>query len=367
MPLKLPRVSRAVLLKRSPPERKPVYHDIVIEERPIPALKQGEVLVKIGAAAYNHRDLWIRKGQYPGIAFDTVLGADGAGTVVASADNNDSLLNKRVFLVPSRGWEKDPDGPETKFASLGGGNIVPIGTFSQYVKVERDQIIETPDHLDDVHIAAWPLGGVTAWRASVVNANVKKGDNVFITGIGGGVALQALQICLALGANVYVSSGNEEKIQKAVALGAKGGVNYKQGDWPTALEELLIKNGGKEARLSAVIDSGGGEIMAQVGKILKHGGKVVVYGMTASPKISFTMREVLKNQRLLGSSMGSHQDLIDATKFLAEHKIEPVVSHVLDGFEAADEGFNLVQRGDHFGKIVIKVHHDQDPNSPSKL
>lgn len=113
----------------------------------------------------------------------------------------------------------------------------------------------------------------------MVNAGVKKGDNVLITGIGGGVALVALQICVALGANVFVSSGSEEKIHKAVALGAKGGVNYKQGDWPTALEALLTKEGGKGNLLGAVIDSGGGEIMAQVGKILKHGGKVVVYGM----------------------------------------------------------------------------------------
>lgn len=116
-------------------------------------------------------------------------------------------------------------------------------------------------------------------RAVVVNAGVKQGDNVLVTGIGGGVALTALQICIALGANVYVSSGQEEKIQKAIALGAKGGVNYKQGDWPSSLESLLVKDGGKKALLSAVIDSAGGEIMSQVGRILKPGGKVVVYGM----------------------------------------------------------------------------------------
>lgn len=108
---------------------------------------------------------------------------------------------------------------------------------------------------------------------------MQKGQNVLITGIGGGVALVALQLCLALGANVYVSSGNEEKIQKAVTIGAKGGVNYKSKDWPAQLGKLLVKNSGKGALLSAVIDSGGGDIMGQVGKILKPGGKVVVYGM----------------------------------------------------------------------------------------
>lgn len=120
---------------------------------------------------------------------------------------------------------------------------------------------------------------MTMGRATVVNAGVKKGDNVLITGIGGGVALLALQICLARGANVYVSSGSEEKISKAVGLGAKGGVNYKHKDWPAQLGKQLVQHHGKGALLSAVIDSGGGEIMTQVNKILKSGGKVVVYGM----------------------------------------------------------------------------------------
>ena len=70
------------------------------------------------------------------------------------------------------------------------------------------------------------------------------------------------------------------------------------------------------------------------------------------------MREVLKNQQLIGSTMGSHQDLIDATTFLAEHKFEPIVSQVLDGLESAEEGFQLMNKGEQFGKIVIRVRHE---------
>jgi NADPH:quinone reductase-like Zn-dependent oxidoreductase len=119
----------------------------------------------------------------------------------------------------------------------------------------------------------------TRHRAIIVNAGVQEGDNVLITGIGGGVALIAMQLCLARKANVYVSSGKDEKIQKAVALGAKGGVNYKNKDWPNQLLNLLEKNHGGGSVLSSVIDSGGGDIMGQVGRLLKGGGKVVVYGM----------------------------------------------------------------------------------------
>ncbi|KAJ3551698.1 hypothetical protein NP233_g13030 [Leucocoprinus birnbaumii] len=219
----LPSTTRALVLQKSSSSKKPAYDDVVLVERQIPELKPGEVLVKTGAVALNHREIWIRKRMYPGIVFGSVLGADGAGTVVASGTENDILVNKRVFLTPSRGWDKDPIAPESTFGILGGGSNPPIGTFSEYIVVERDQVIPIPDHLSDVQAAAWPLGAVTAWRAAMVNGEVEAGQNVLITGIGGGVALIAMQLCVAKGASVYVTSGSEEKIEKAVQAGAKGG------------------------------------------------------------------------------------------------------------------------------------------------
>lgn len=358
----LPKYTKALTLRQSSVERKPTYHDVVLESRSLPPLKTGELLVRINAAAFNHKDVWIRMGKYPGIVIGSVLGGDGAGVVIASGNIGDPLLDKRVFLTPSRGWEKAPDAPESRFGILGGGSFPPLGTFTQYVVVERDQVILSPDHLDDVHAAAWPIGGVTAWRAVSVNANVQQGQNVLITGIGGGVALIALQLCIAKGASVYVTSGNPEKIQKAIALGAKGGANYKDKDWPAEIGALVQSHNQKGTMLDAVIDSGGGDILGQISNYLKQGGKVVCYGMTASPKITFTMREVLRNQQLLGSTMGSHKDLEDATRFIEKHHIVPIVTHVLHGLESAEEGFEMVKRGDHFGKVVIKmVHTDKLP------
>ena len=86
-----------------------------------------------------------------------------------------------------------------------------------------------------------------------------------------------------------------------------------------------------------------------------------------APTVTMTMREVMKNQRVIGSTMGSHKDLIDATNFMAEHKILPVVSHILDGLESADEGFRLLEKGDHFGKIVIRMPSDAPQTFPAKL
>lgn len=248
---------------------------------------------------------------------------------------------------------KDPVAPESRFGILGGGSLPPIGTFSEYVVVERDQVIPTPAHLDDVQAAAWPLGGLTAWRATMVNAHVERGHNVLITGVGGGVALLALQLCVAKGANVYVTSGTDEKIAKAVALGAKGGVKYKDEDWPQQLGKLLKRDG--QESLDSVVDSAGGDIMRHTLKLLKQGGKVVCYGMTAAPAITFRMPDVMRNVQLLGSTMGSHQDLLDATAFMEKHRIVPVVSNVLEGIDAAEEGFEIMKKGSQFGKIIVKM------------
>jgi len=295
--------------------------------------------------------------MYPSVAVGSVMGSDAAGVVVSSADGNDTLIGKRVFLVPMRGWEEDPRGAEQKFGIIGGTAFPVKGVFSDYVVVERDQVIATPDHLDDVHAAAWPLAGVTAWRAVVVKAQINKGDHVLITGIGGGVALVALQLCVAIGANVWVTSGNEGKIQNAVSLGAKGGVIYKNEKWFVELGALM-KAADSNAKLDAVIDSAGGEICAQTAKLICEGARIVVYGMTAAPKVSFTMREVLKNVELKGSTMGSHRDLINATEFIANHSVLPVVSDVINGLENAEKGFELMKSGSQTGKIVIRVSDD---------
>ncbi|KAJ7706487.1 chaperonin 10-like protein [Mycena metata] len=228
MPTSLPRTTKALVLEKLTRARPPLLYDAAVREQSIPTLEPGQVLVKIGAVSFNRRDFWMRRGLYPRIVDGSTFGSDGAGTVIAAADPADPLLAQRVFLTPMRGLESDPTGPESEFGILGGGSVPPIGTFAEYVVVPRIEVIPTPTHLTDEQIAAWPLGGLTAWRA-IALAQISRGDIVLITGIGGGVAILALQICVAMGALVYVTSGNQQKIDKAVALGAKGGLLYTQG------------------------------------------------------------------------------------------------------------------------------------------
>lgn len=181
-------------------------------------------------------------------------------------------------------------------------------------------------------------------RALFTKAQLKAGQNVLITGIGGGVALIALQLAVAAKANVYVTGGNEAKIQRAVQLGAVGGAVYKDAKWPAQIRELLAQKSKDKPYLDAVIDSAGGEVTAQSAKAaLKTGGKIVCFGMTADPKLTVTMREVLRNVDVCGSTMGSADEFRAMVAFVAKHKIEPIIDTVLEGLDEAHKGFVSTQ------------------------
>lgn len=150
---------------------------------------------------------------------------------------------------------------------MGGTKTNPAGTLADVVLLDASELEEAPSHLSDAEAAALPLTGLTAWRAVFTKSgNAKPGHNILITGIGGGVALMALSFAVAQGCNVYVTSGNEEKIQQAKALGAKGGVIYKEQGWDKKLQGLLPKD---RPTLDAIIDGAGGDVVAKGSKLLK--------------------------------------------------------------------------------------------------
>ncbi|KAM0750851.1 NAD(P)-binding protein [Meredithblackwellia eburnea MCA 4105] len=357
---------KAIILQKTEGDFKPgkVYHQVPLVQVPIPTPGPDQVLVKIQASAFNHRDVFVRQSMYPGIIFSTpdkpsIMGADAAGILVSPGH---PLSNKAVLVHSAVGWKSDPSAPEGAFGIL--GSTAPTqgrGTFAEYIVVGKDDVFECPEHFLGRGVEGWaeaaavPLGGLTAYRAVFTKANVQSGQNILVTGIGGGVAIAALQYAVAAGANVWVSSSSEEKIEKAVKLGAKGGVNYKDAQWAKTLSTLLPKS---RPYLDAVIDSGGGAIVSQTVKLLKAGGVVSCYGMTAGGDVAFPMTAVLKNIEFRGSTMGSLAEMKKAVEFIAKHKIRPVIHTVLDGLENAEEGFQTMKDGKQFGKITIAVVKD---------
>ncbi|KAI9767166.1 MAG: hypothetical protein M1835_007077, partial [Candelina submexicana] len=316
--------------------------------------------------------LFIRQHLYPGTTFDVPLLADGCGTIVStgSASLSKTWISKRVILVPGRGWDSAAEGPETgAYRILGGTNSCSLGTLQEYVCVEAKEVEEAPFHLSNAESAALPLTGLTAWRALFTKSdNAVPGRNILITGIGGGVALMALQFATAAGLNVFVTSGSDEKLQRARELGAQGGVNYKEYGWEKKLLEQLPSG---RKYLDAVIDGAGGDIVASVTRLLKVGGVIVVYGMTTAPKMPFPMSAVLKQIEVRGSTMGSRREFKEMLEFVNKKLIHPVISRVaagrgLEDLEEIDGLFDEMKSGSQFGKLVVEMVKEGDGGS-SKL
>lgn len=320
---------------------------LTISEVPDPVPGAGEVLVRLRAAALNHRDVWIRKGQYAGITLPIITGSDGFGEVADVGPGADaSWVKRRVVINPSLGWGDDPHVQGPDFRILG---LPEDGTFAQFVKVPQTNVYAAPTDLTDEECAAIPLAGVTAYRALVTRAQVKKGETVVVTGIGGGVAVFALQMAVRLGARVFVTSGSEEKIARARQLGAEGGVNYQDPDWSKQLKRLT--DGGPHA----VIDSTGGEPFARLLELARPGARVVSYGATLGPVPELPMRHLFwKQLSVLGSTMGTDAEFAAMLGWFGKGALRPVVAHVFPLAQIA-EAEQLMEARGQFGKIVLKI------------
>lgn len=308
---------------------------VVYRETADPKPAGEEVVVDLRASAMNHRDVWITHGLYPKITYPAILGSDGAG-----------YWNDRAVIInPSLNWGPDPLVPSPDYEILG---MPKPGTFAQKVAIDKRQLVAKPEHLSMEEAAAIPLGGLTAYRALVTKAQVQPGDRVLITGIGGGVALFAFQFALAAGAEVYVTSGSDEKIEKAKKLGAAGGVNYRQPEWVKELGKIA---GG----FDIIVDSAGGDAFGQLLKLCLPAARVVVYGggqgyvNKLSPQLLFW-----RQMTIMGTSMGNDAEFEAMVDFISEYKIVPVVDSVRPLSEGA-AGFERMDRGEQFGKIVFNI------------
>ena len=300
-----------------------------------PQIAADEILVQLKAAALNHRDVWISKGLYPGINPPVILGSDGAGLVGEEA----------VIINPSINWGEKAAAPGKDYHILG---LPTNGTFAEYLAVNKNQIYPKPAYLTWEEAAALPLSGLTAYRAIFTKGQLKKGENVLISGIGGGVALFAFQFALAAGANVFVTSSKEEKIVLAQKMGAKGGVNYKSENWDKSLQKLA---GG----FDLIIDSAAGKGFSKLVKCCNSGARIVIYGGTRgniselSPQLVFW-----KQISIHGTSMGNDEEFSAMLEFVNKHKIKPVIDSVFS-LENGTAAFERMEAGLQFGKVVLSI------------
>ncbi len=320
--------------------------ELNIVDLPIPEVGDNEVLVKVKASALNHRELWISKGLYPGMSLPCILGADGAGVVEkVGSVALDHLLSKEVIIYPALNWGDKQHTSAKRFRVLG---MPDPGTMAEYIAVDANNVVIKPPYLSWTEAAAIPIAGLTAWRALVRHGRINKGDKVLISGIGGGVAQAGLSFCSYFDAEVYVTSSSQEKIDLAIADGAKGGVNYKDPDWYRQLKEL---SGG----IDIVLDSSPAAELESYLAFLNMGARIVYYGSTGSRSttIKNMSKFFLRHISFIGTAMGSPDEFFEMLAFMEQHKIKPQV-HSTYPLDQALQAFSALATGKQVGKIVLE-------------
>lgn len=314
---------------------------LAFKEKPIPEPGTGACLVKLKAAALNRRDYWISIGKYPGIRSGTTLGSDGCGVV---EQGSKEWIGKEVWINPNINWGENPAAQSAEYSILG---TPEDGALAEYIVVPADRLIEKPGHLTMEEAAAVPLAGLTAYRAVFSKAKVTKGDRVLITGIGGGVSQFALSYCVAIGAEVSVTSSNAAKISKAQAQGAIRGFDYKEDDW--------VKQASAIGKFDAIIDSAGGNSVNDYLKLIRPGGKIVFYGSTTGKPEQIDLFRLFWSQAIIyGSTMGNDKEFALMTHFVSKNGIKPTIDKVYE-FDNAIKAIEEMRDLDHYGKKVISI------------
>jgi zinc-binding alcohol dehydrogenase/oxidoreductase len=323
-----------------------INQPLVYTDAPDPQPGPGEAVVKVMAAALNHRDVFIQMGRYAGLRFPIILGADGAGVVAAVGDGVEAKwIGREVIINPAMDWGTDLRAQSRQFRILG---LPDDGTFAQLVKVPAANLCAKPATLSWEEAAALPLTGLTAYRALFTRSSVGDEDRVLITGIGGGVAVFALQFAASCGAQVYVTSGADEKIERAKGLGAVGGVNYRSPDWVQQLKDIA---GG----FDLIVDGAGGEGFQGLVDLAAPGGRIVTYGATQGTPSGLDLRRVFwKQLSILGSTMGTTDDFAALVNYVQTRHITPVVDRVFP-LADAEAALRRMDAAEQFGKIVLAI------------
>jgi NADPH:quinone reductase-like Zn-dependent oxidoreductase len=308
-----------------------------------------QVLVKFGAASVNYRDYQIVAGEFaPTQPLPIIPGSDGAGQVVATGNNVDGLSpGDRVSPLFFPEWMSGEALGSERSVSSG---LETPGVLREYGIYEQHQVCRVAPHLTDAEASCFPCAGLTAWNSLVALSGIKAGDTVLVQGTGG-VAIMALQMAKAMGAQVIVTSSSEDRLQRALALGADHGINYRETpDWGEAACKLTGGRG-----VDAVIEIGGEGTLPQSIAALRRGGHINVIGYLAGIGLGLSVFDLIeRNANLHGLSVGNREQFEKMMDFVSVHGIRPVIDRTYS-FEEAGRAIQDIARGGNFGKLIVTI------------
>ncbi len=325
---------------------------------PMPTPGPNDVLVRVHYCALNRLDLFVREG-WKGLELKMphVLGADVAGTIAATGSQVTGwqigqrvVVNGTLSCGRCEYCRRGDDHLCIQHAIL--GEHMP-GGYAEYVSVPAANILAVPDGFPLAEAAAASLVFLTAWRMLIGRAQVRAGEDVLVVGAGGGVNSAAIQIAKLAGARVFVVASNAEKGERARALGADVIIDRSQENWSRAVWQQTNRRG-----VDVVVDNVGAATFFDSIRALAKGGRLVTVGNTSGPKTELDIRYIWSKQiGILGSTMGNRDDFARVMSLVFSGKLRAVVDRIMP-LAAAREAQALLERGEQFGKIVLRVADD---------
>ena len=329
------------------------------EERPDPAPRAGEVLLRVKAIGLNHLDLWVRKGV-PGHTFPLpiVPGCDFCGLVesvgadVASAPGAPPLrAGDRVLVAPGFSCGRCracSEGSDNLCAGYGIFGETKDGGCCELAAVAAANVIPMPPGLDFPQAAAFPLAFMTAWHMLVARCGLRAGDDVLVHAAGSGVGSAAVQIAKLHGARVIATAGSPRKLELAKALGADHVIDYERQDFASEVRALTAKRG-----VDIAVEHVGEKTFAGSLRSLARGGRLVTCGATTGGRAELNLRALFfKNISVLGSTMGRRGELHQIVGLVASGRLKPVIDRTLPLSEVR-EAHEALEKREQFGKIVL--------------
>lgn len=328
---------------------------VAIGERPMPVRRPGEVLVRLKAATLNRVDLYMRDSG-AGITHQLpqVMGLDGAG-VVEEADADESWLQpgQPVVLHPGVSCGR------CEFCLRGQGVLCTRvsylgehrdGTLAEFVSLPARNVFPKPAALDWAEAAALGVNHLTAWRMLFTKAQLKPWETVLIFGVGGGVSLAALQLVKMAGATAIVTSRDDDKLQRALALGADHAINGAKED---IARRVLALTGGRG--VDVVFENVGAAVWSSALKSLVRGGRLVTCGATTGDQPGADLRRLFIRQlQVMGSTLGDLGEFADLLRVCERGLIRPVIDRRY-GLDDAHAALDRLESGAQFGKLAIEI------------